>query len=161
MILITPSDSLSYFSPASLVDLYHRLSFPQRAQISDIFLPEDADLPKINPPYASSIFPISSKHCISLLSYLLGYPNDETIDEPILGFLSIFSLEKSPLFMYNYSHFLVDVIHEQFMNVTTQGAFTQSSVIIHMILFQQANMLPIHFNKQDTQGVNQSVIHWK
>ena len=87
-------------------------------------------------PHASSIFPIASKHYISLLSYLLGYPNDETIDEPILGFLSIFSLEKSPFFMYNYIHFLVDIIHEQFMNFTTQGAFNYSFEIIRMILFQ-------------------------
>ena len=61
--------------------------------------------------------------------------------------------------MYNYNHFLANFIHEQFMDFTTQGAFTYSSVIIHMILFQQADMFPIHFNKQDQQGVNQSVIH--
>ena len=59
--------------------------------------------------------------------------------------------------MYNYSQFLA--IHEYFMNFTTQGAFTYSSVIIHMILFQQADMFPIHLNKKDAQGVNQSVIH--
>ena len=46
------------------------------------------------------------------------------------------------------------------MNFTPQGAFYYSYVIIHMILFQQADMLPIHLNKEDAQGVNNLVIHW-
>ena len=62
--------------------------------------------------------------------------------------------------MYNYSHFLVDNMHEQFMNLTTKGVFKYSSVIIHLILFQQGDIFPIQLKKQDEQGVNHSVIHW-
>ena len=62
--------------------------------------------------------------------------------------------------MYNYNQFLVDNIHEQFMNFTLNGVFSYSSVIVHMLLFQQGDILPIKLNKQDGQGVNESVIHW-
>lgn len=62
--------------------------------------------------------------------------------------------------MYNYSQFLADNIHEQFTNLTTQGLFKYSSIIIHLIFFQQGDLLSIKFNRQDEQGVNQSVIHW-
>ena len=79
------------FSIESLNDLYQKLSFPQRAQIFEIFLPEDAQLPKKNPPYPSSIFSVRANQIISTLCYLLGYFYDEWVDESILGFLSIFS----------------------------------------------------------------------
>ena len=61
--------------------------------------------------------------------------------------------------MYSYSQFLADNIHEQFMNFTTR-VFSYSSVIIHLILFQQGDSLLIQLSRQDEQGVNQSVIHW-
>ena len=31
---------------------------------------------------------------------------------------------------------------------------------MHLILFQQGDLLPFQLNRQDKQGVNQSVIHW-
>lgn len=72
-------------------------------------------------------------------------------------FLSL--AKNQPTFMYNYSHFLADNVHEQFMNLTTQGVFRYSSIIIHLILFQQGDLFPIQLNRQDEQGVYQSVIH--
>lgn len=123
-------------------------------------MPEDVELPKINPPYSSSMFPDATRHIISLLSYLLGYENDQLVDECILGFFSIFSKEYQPSFMYNYSQFLVDNINEWFMNFTTQGFFRYRLVIIHFILFQQGDSLHIQINMKDEKGVNLSVIHW-
>lgn len=135
MILIPQLDSLSHFSPETLIDLYHKLTFPQRAQKFEIFLPKDEKLPKINPPYSFSMFPEASRHCISLLSYLLGYLDDHSVDDTILGFLSIFNKYQQPAFMYNNSQFLADNIHEQFMNFTVRGVFSYSSVIVDMFLF--------------------------
>jgi len=112
MLLIHQLDSLSHFSPETLMDLYHKLTFPQIAQILEFFLREDAELQKRNPSYSSSMFPEASRHCISLLSYLLGYPDDQSIDETILGFLSIFNKYQQPTFTYNYSQFLANNIHE-------------------------------------------------
>lgn len=154
MFLIPQNDSLSLFSQAALMELYHKFTFPQRAQIFETFLPDDVELPKRNPPYPSSMFPEATRHIISLLSCLLVYPDDKIVDEPILGYFSNFSKDHQPAFMYNYSQFLVDNMHKQFMNLTTQGMFKYTSVLIYMFSFQQGDSLPITLNKQDEQGVN-------
>jgi hypothetical protein len=39
-----------------LTKMYQNLSFPQRAHIFELFLPQDAQFPKKNPPYHYSIF---------------------------------------------------------------------------------------------------------
>lgn len=56
--------------------------------------------------------------------------------------------------MYNYSQFLADNIHEKFMNLTVKGVLNYNSVIVHVLLFQQGDLLPIKLSKQDEQGVN-------
>jgi hypothetical protein len=56
MMQIPRAESLSPFTIEILTEIYQKLSFPQRAQIFDLFLPESAQLPKKNPPYHSSIF---------------------------------------------------------------------------------------------------------
>lgn len=106
-------------------------------------------MPKRNPPYPSSDFPEANRHVTSLLSYLLGYENDHSIDESIFGFLSIFSAEFQPTFMLNYNQSLAYNIHEHIIHFTTQGVFKYSSVIIHMFLFQRGDLLPIQLPKQD------------
>jgi hypothetical protein len=114
---IPRADSLSPFSIKILTKMYQKLSFQQRDQIFELFLPENAQFPKMNPPYHSSIFLVKGKHIISsiycLLGYyssifsvkgnhiissiycLLGYYSDEWVDEPILGFLSTFSTKET------------------------------------------------------------------
>ena len=56
MLQIPWNDSAIPFSIEVLNNLYQEFTFPQRAQIFNIFLPEDTQLPKHNPPYSSSIF---------------------------------------------------------------------------------------------------------
>lgn len=112
MLIIPPSDSLSHFTSASVMYLHNKLTFPHRALIFEIFLPKDIELPKRNPPYSLSMFPEATRHIISLLSYLLCYENDQVVDEFILGLFSILSKEYKPAFMYNYSHFQANNIHE-------------------------------------------------
>jgi hypothetical protein len=58
MLQIQKRNSAIPFSIEALNDLYHKLSFPQRAHIFKIFLTEDAQFPKKNPPYPSSIFSV-------------------------------------------------------------------------------------------------------
>ena len=74
----------------------------------EIFLREDASLPKKNPPYPSSIFTDKAKQIITVFSYLLGYYSDQWVDEAIIGFLSIFSADSKPSIMFNFSQFLAD-----------------------------------------------------
>jgi hypothetical protein len=103
MLQIQSSYPTIMFSIEALNNLYHKLSFPQRARIFEIFLPEDAQCPKKNPPYPSSIFYVRDNHIISILCYLLGYFLDEWFDEPILGFLSIFSTEEKATVQFDFN----------------------------------------------------------
>jgi hypothetical protein len=112
MLQIPRNNTFFPFSMEALNDLYQKLTFPQRAHIFEIFLPEDAQFPKKNPPYSYSIFTIKSNQIISMLSHLLGYYSDEWVDEPILGFLSMFSTEERVSIKFNFSQFLVDNIHD-------------------------------------------------
>ena len=90
MLSIPQSDSLRHFSQAAHMDLYQKLTFSQRAQIFKTFLPDDAELLKNNPPYPSTMFPEETRHIISLIACFLGYQNDRTVDESILGYFPFF-----------------------------------------------------------------------
>ena len=103
MLQIPKNDSIIPFSMESLNELYWKLNFSQRSKIFEILLSEDVHLPKNNPPYLSSTFPYKANQIISLLSCLLGYYSDEWVDEPILGFLSIFSNEENASVIFNCS----------------------------------------------------------
>jgi hypothetical protein len=114
MMQIPRSESASPFNLEIITELYQKLSFPQRAHIFEIFLPQAAQLPTTNPPYPSSLFSVKGNQVISLLCALLGYFSDQWVDEPIFGFLSIFSTDEKPTTQFDYNTFLVDNIHEQF-----------------------------------------------
>ena len=62
--------------------------------------------------------------------------------------------------MYNYCQFLAEAMHEQLMNLTTEGVFKYSFILFHMFIFQQGDRLPIVLHKKDDQQENQAVIHW-
>jgi hypothetical protein len=49
--------------------------------------------------------------------------SDAWVDEPILGFLSIFFIEEKSTTQFDYSTFLVENIHEQFSQFSTEGMF--------------------------------------
>jgi hypothetical protein len=160
MLQIPRNDSAIPFSIESLNDLYQKLTFPQRAHIFEIFLPEDAQLPKKNPPYSSSIFTVKANQIISILCYLLGYFSDEWVDEPILGFLSIFSTEERATIKFNFSQFLADNIHDHLFRFPTEGMFRYSSVLVYMFLFFQSDRFPCAFQKLNQEGNPQSVTSW-
>jgi hypothetical protein len=133
------------------------MNFPQRAQIFEIFLPEDAQFPKKNPPYSSSIFIVKANQIISMLSYMLDYYSDEWVDEPILGFLSIFSIEERVSIKFNFSQFPADSIHDQLFKFPTEGMFIYSSVLVYMFLFYQSDRFPCPLQKLNKEGSPQLV----
>lgn len=59
--------------------------------------------------------------------------------------------------MYNYGQFLAEAMHEKLMNITIEGVFKYSSMLLHMFIFQHRDRLPIVLHKQDDQQVNQAV----
>ena len=119
--------------------MYQNPSFPQRAQIFKLFLPQDAQFPKKNPPYHSSIFSEKGNQIISTLCCLLGYFSNEWVDEPILGFLSIFFVEEKVATQFDYRGFLAENLHEQLANFPTKGMFQYSSILAYMFMFYQAD----------------------
>jgi hypothetical protein len=160
MMQISRAESASPFNLEILTELYQNLSFPQRAQIFELFLPQDAQLPKKNPPYHSSLFSEKGNQVISSLCCLLGYYSDEWVDEPILGFLSIFSAEEKATIQFDYNTFLAENIHDQLSKFATEGMFWYSSILAYMFTFFQAERFSFLMQKMDKDDKPQAVTSW-
>jgi hypothetical protein len=160
MMQITRPESASPFNLEILTELYQKMTFPQRAQIVELFLPTSAPLPSTNPPYPSSLFSTKGNQIISSLCALLGYYSDKWVDEPILGFLSIFSNDEQPTTQFDYNTFLANNIHEQFVNFATEGMFRYSSILAYMFVYFQADKFNFSMQKMDADGRPQPVTAW-
>ena len=77
-----------------------------------------------------------------MLSCLLGCYSDEWVDEPILGFLSIFSKKEKVSMNFNFSQFLADNNHEQLFKFQTEGMFKYASILVYMFILYQAYRFP-------------------
>jgi hypothetical protein len=132
-----------------LTEMYQNLSFPQRAQFFEIFLPRDAQLPNKNSPYHSSMFSEKGNQIISSLCFLLCYLSDKWVDEPILRFLSIFSAEEKATIQFDYNTFLAKNIHDHLFKFPTEGMFRYSSILAYMFVFFQANKFSFAMKKMD------------
>jgi hypothetical protein len=160
MMQVTRPDSAAQFNLEVLTELYQRMTFPQRAQIFELFSPPSSPIPTTSPPYPSSIFSIKGNQIISAVCALLGYFSDQWVDEPILGFLSIFSNGEQPTTQFDYGTFLAKNIHDQFMNFPTEGVFRYSSILAYMFLYFQAEKFSFSMQKMDADGKPQPVTAW-
>jgi hypothetical protein len=113
-------------------------------------------IPHIIPPSSQSKETRSSHPYV----VLLGYYSDEWVDEPILGFLSIFSTEEKATTQFDYSQFLADNIHEQLFKFSTEGMFRYSSILVYLFLFFQADKFSFSQQKLDQDGNPQPVTSW-
>lgn len=127
------------FSHESLIEAYQKLDFTKRAQTLELFLVVDSAPPKRNPPYDSSIFPDRTKQITTILSYLPGYNYDQYVNEAIIGFLSIFFVGSKPTVHYNFSQFLAEAIHEQFVQFNTKEVFKYASVLVYIFIYFQGD----------------------
>jgi hypothetical protein len=160
MLQITRAEAASPFNLEILTELYQKMTFPQRAQIFELFLPTSAPIPSTNPPYPSSMFSTKGNQIISSLCALLGYYSDQWVDEPILGFLSIFSNDEQSTTQFDYNTFLANNIHEQFVNFPTEGMFRYSSILAYMFLYFQADRFNFSMQKMNADGKPQPVTAW-
>jgi hypothetical protein len=120
---IPRAESVSPFTIEILTEIYQKFSFPQRVHIFYLFLPESAQFPKKIPP---TIPPFSQQKVTkSFHPYVVcsGTIQDEWVEEPILGFLSIFSTKEKATTQFNFNQFLADNIHEQLFKFPTEGMF--------------------------------------
>jgi hypothetical protein len=160
MMQIPQADSTSPFNLEILTELYQKMTFPQRAQIFEIFLPPSAQFTSTNPLYPSSMFSTKQNQIISSLCALLGYYSDQWVDEPILEFLSIFSIDEKPTTQFDFNMFLANNIHEQFVNFSTEGMFRYSSILAYSFVFFQADKFVFSMQKMDGDGRPQVVTTW-
>jgi hypothetical protein len=125
-----------------------------------LFLPQDAQFPKKNHPYHSSIFSEKGNQIISTLCCLLGYFSDEWVDEPILGFLSIFSAEEKVTTQFDFNSFLAENLHGKLANFPTEGMFRYSSILAYMFMFYQEDKFSFLMQKMDKDGKPQAITLW-
>lgn len=76
-----------------------------------------------------------TRHFTIIPSYFLGYHSDHSISETILGFLCMFSFDSKPTIIYNFSHFIVEAIHEQFVKIKTEQVFKYASVLVYLFIY--------------------------
>jgi len=82
------------------------------------------------------------------------------VDEPILGFLSIFSAEEKVATHFDYNGFLAKNLHDQLANFPTEGMIWYSSILAYMFMFYQADKFSFHMQKMDKEGKPQEVTIW-
>ena len=140
--------------------MYLDLDFPRKFEILQNFMPNHVNLPKVNPPYDTFDFPEGSRQIISMLSFILGYVNDEFIDASILRFLSTLSPEQQPELVFDISKFIADNIHYQLIKLPDEEVFRYKSYLLHLFLFSQADNFPIALQKMDMEGKPILVIFW-
>jgi len=91
------------FSHEVLIEIYQKLDFLKRARTLELFMTDNTSLPRKNPPYSSFVFPDRTRYVVIVLSYLLGYYSDQSMDEVIIAFLSILSIESKPSVLFNFN----------------------------------------------------------
>ena len=143
-----------------LTQMYLDLDFPRKFEILQNFMPNHVNLPKVNPPYDTFDFPEGSRQVISMLSFFLGYVNDEFTDASIFGFLSTLSPGQQPELVFDFAKFIADNIHYQLIKLPDEGVFRYTSYLLHLFLFSQAYNFPIAVQKMDMEGQPHSVIFW-
>jgi hypothetical protein len=106
------------------------------------------------------MFSEKGNQVISSLCCLLGYYSDEWVDEPILGFLSIFSAEEKSTTQFDYNSFIAENMHEKIFKFPTEGMFWYSSILAYMFMFFQVDKLLFPMQKLDQDDKPQPVTSW-
>jgi hypothetical protein len=82
------------------------------------------------------------------------------VDEPILGFMSIFSIQEKATTQFNFNQFLGNNIHEELFKFPTEGMLRYSSILAYMFLFFQSKKFSFLLQNLDTEGSPQPVTAW-
>jgi hypothetical protein len=59
---------------------------------------------------------------------------------------------------FNFSQFLADSIHDQFLKFQIEGMFKYSSILVYMFIFYQEDMFHFTLHKLNEKGISQSFI---
>jgi hypothetical protein len=153
MMQIPHVDFASPFNLEILTELYQKMTFSPKSSNIRVVPSHLGSIP-------SSMFSTKGNQVISSLCDLLGYYSDPWVDETILGFLSIFSTDEKPTTQFDFSTFLANNIHEQFMNFGIECMSRYSSILAYMFVFYQADKFNFSMQKMDADGRPQPVTAW-
>jgi hypothetical protein len=106
------------------------------------------------------MFSTKGNQVISSLCALLGYYSDQWVDEPIMGFLSIFTTDENPTTQFDFNTFLADNIHEQFVNFSSEDMFRYSTILAYLFFFFQEDTFGFSMQNMDGDGRPQAIIAW-
>jgi hypothetical protein len=98
------------------------------------------------------MFPEKGNQIILSLCFVLGYFSEQLVDEPILGFLSIFATEEKTTTQFDYNSFLAENMHEHLFKFPTEGMFWYSSILAYMSVFFQEDKFSFLMEKMDHNG---------
>jgi hypothetical protein len=79
---------------------------------------------------------------------------------PFWVFLSILSTDAKPTTQFDFSTFLANNIHEQFVNFVTEGMFRYSAILAYLFVFFQVDKFTFSMQKMDGDGKPQAVTTW-
>jgi hypothetical protein len=114
---------------------YQALSQPRKEKLLSNLLASDAPLPTNSPPFKSTIFPAITKQAISMIYQVLGYEQDRTVDESILGMFSVLCPPESITFTkLDYVEFLSEVINFQLSNFHSTKSFRYQAYLVYLIM---------------------------
>ena len=90
--------------------------------------------PKSPPPYGYTFFTDMGRLILNMISSVMGFNTSEYVDQLTLVLLSIFTPGQPPTVKYDFSSYIADKIHDQFMRLENERVFKYSSVIYHLML---------------------------
>jgi hypothetical protein len=97
-----------------------------------------------------------------MICQILGYEHDKTIDETILGLMTILCPPDAIMYAkLDYCQFLAEIMHFQLSNFHSAKTFRYQSYLVYLILFNNVS----HFENLGIQpvsdsGTHKSVIDW-
>lgn len=137
---------------------FPKLITAKLVEMFQIFIREEKHIPKDAPPYVATIFSSWGTNIVDMISSILGYTISEYINEIILAFMSIYTPGHPLSIIYDYSQFIAERMHEQFLRMSNERVFKNSSVLYHLFLYYQSHKFPLTLQKLDTKGQPRLVI---
>lgn len=124
------------------------LSPESKSNLIQSYLASGATVPENPPPYPTSIFPDASRQILTMIYSILGYDDDQKVDEVILGLMLALGSSKTVPVMFYYYKFLADSINLQLVQFSTTRSFIFKSYLLYLFLFSQVNQ----FAKSEVTG---------
>jgi len=160
MLQLQLGQNLTPISIGDLLDKFPKITPTRLAKIFQTSIVEEKHIPKDPSPYMWTIFSKFGQDIVSMISSALGYTTSEYIDEIILVFMSSFTPGQTPAIIYDFSKFIADKLHDQFLRMNNERVFKYSSLLYDLFLYYQADKFPFTLQKLYIRGNPRSVVFW-